>query len=208
MATFVAPPDLSPGDVLPAAQLDAINLALSASAANVVSAVDDIVRATASKTLDRIATGEKSGGVLNYKHISKSADQSISNNTFANDTHLLLPVGASEVWIVEGVLIVICTSATPDFKAQWTIPAGAAGGWKPLGGQDASAAAITNNGFPLTSGFDFAIGVSQYALISFQAYIANGATPGNLQLQWAQSVTNAAAMTMKKGSFLRCFKVT
>jgi hypothetical protein len=47
----------------------------------------------------------------------------------------------------------------------------------------------------------------QGEFVEWTGIIANGGTAGTVQLQWAQNTSNAANLTMKKGSYMMGAKV-
>ena len=112
---------------------------------------------------------------------------------------------ANEVWEFETYLMVTAGSATPDFKLAFTTPSGATLRWSASlytsagsaysGVITASAAAI---GFPTTGT------VTETVLV--KGIVVNGATAGNLQMQFAQFTSNAQAITVNQNSYMKASK--
>lgn len=133
--------------------------------------------------------------------IVKETDQTInSSDTLQDDNELLFAVGANEVWQFEGMLFV-STGTTPDFKLTFTGPSGAVGAF---GGEISGASSYS-------AMFSLALGTASGSLPGFAAgnfvrvfgAIHNGATAGNLTLQWAQFVSDAGDTKVLAGSYLK-----
>ena len=136
----------------------------------------------------------------------KTADEGVtSSTTLQNDNNLVINVGANEVWEFETYLMVTAGSATPDFKMAFTVPSGATLRWSASfytsagsaysGVITASASAI---GFPTTGT------VTETVLV--KGIVANGATAGTLQFQFAQNTSNNQAITVKQNSYMKASK--
>jgi len=138
----------------------------------------------------------------------KSADESVTSSTvLQDDDHLLLAVGINDIWYVRFAIYVIDnSSSTADFKWAFTWPSG-------------TTAAITNNSVNVGDTFSkqrsftaSGTGFSSDAALAGDTFIAEGVvtvggTAGNLRLQWAQSVSNASSVVVKKGSNITGFKL-
>lgn len=175
-----------------------------------VTTAGDIVYATGANALARLASGSVvSGGVGNYKHVVKSADESVTSSaTLQDDNHLLLAIGASESWFVEFFAMV--TPGAGDIRVSVTAPASAAGSftvvYRDVGGGLASV---------FTEDFGIALSAQDLGLLTTQpghaflmtAWVANSTNAGNITFQWAQGSSNGAATTVKAGSFMRCLRV-
>lgn len=132
----------------------------------------------------------------------KAADTSRnSTTTVTDDPDLLFAVAANEVWDFEAHLFVISADATPDFKFTCTGPSGStvtyAGIRQDDSGNATSIAATAGGTTTLVN-----MGSSQLNIITISGTCTNGATPGNLSIQWAQNVSNATNTTLKAGSFM------
>ena len=140
----------------------------------------------------------------------KSADQTSTITTFANDNHLVAPVKANEVWYLEAHLMADIPNAA-DMKAQWTTPAGTTGNWSVVaygaavgqfwvagtGTADIASAALlsiaTQQVFPGQGG-------ARQGIV-LKAIVAISSTAGNVQLQWAENAASGT-LTVFTNSFL------
>lgn len=134
----------------------------------------------------------------------KPADTSRSATVaLADDPHLAIPIGANETYAIFGMFKSSSTSATPDIKIAFTVPAGAAMDiiYHSNGGTltTFASAALRDSGQPSPP---IAIGASIINLIMFQGTVVNGSTPGFLKMQWAQNTSNATATTVTAGSYI------
>jgi hypothetical protein len=129
--------------------------------------------------------------------VVKTADEvRTSSAVLANDSQLLVPIGANENWVAHAVIEVTVGSATPDIQLQWAGPAGSAGRYVEVYNIASDSAIGTPNTFGMTT----------RAIMSFDIIIQNGATPGNLAFQWAQNTSSTDHTTIKKGSAVYAFK--
>lgn len=138
----------------------------------------------------------------------KSADQIVNNSTtLVNDTHLVFPVAASEVWMFNTWLM-FDGSATPDIKFHWTVPSSATMKWAPIGSDDASNfaswGAALNPALALlteSTTINFStIGVGTTMGLGFAAIATIAGVAGNVQLQWAQNFANATDTIVRANS--------
>lgn len=158
--------------------------------------------ATATLLLNGKSYDLSAGGGMSL--IVKEADETVNNSSaLQNDDELLFAVAANEVWQFEGVLIVNST-ADGNFKMAFVGPSGAVGAW--------GAEMITNDTTPTASqGLANALGSSDIAVYAntlprifrFWGGIHNGATGGNLTLQWAQNTAHASNTSVLAGSYIK-----
>jgi hypothetical protein len=138
----------------------------------------------------------------------KLADTSRTNNTLADDPHLAIPIGANETYAITGMFKSSSTSATPDLKIAFTVPAGGTLDiiYFSNGGTLATftTAALRDSG---VAGPVIPIGVSIIDNVMVSGTVVNGGTPGFLTLRWAQNTTNATATTMTAGSYLAATRI-
>jgi hypothetical protein len=131
----------------------------------------------------------------------KEADESVtSSTTLQNDDELWFAVAANEVWQFEGSMF-IDTISSADFRFAVTGPSGAVG---------RVFAAYSD-----TAAFDAHVGAGDLGdtidlqtantgtLVRFWGGIHNGANAGNLQVQWAQRVSQGTATTVHAGSYIK-----
>lgn len=152
------------------------------------------------------------GQQLNAEHLNgilplcafKSADESVSNNTYQNDDHLVVAVEANRDYIVE-VLLLFTGGATGDAKWQFTMPAGAVLTWGiytiDTGGTIATVG-NSNQSSPAGNSQTGTVGTSTYRATFIRGTLEVGGTAGNFQLQWAQNTTDATATVLRRGSHL------
>lgn len=135
--------------------------------------------------------------------VRKSTNQSISSNTtLQNDSQLSLSLQPG-MYIVEGLVIASSTSATPDLKVAFTAPTGSdlnLGYMEGLG---------TSAGMLLTSGATsdrISLSPNTPVPVMVRGTIVIN-TAGNLQLQWSQFTSNANAVNVAKGSYLKVTQI-
>jgi hypothetical protein len=139
----------------------------------------------------------------------KAADLPRSNTTtVANDGDLLIPVVANGSYIfLAGLFATGAAISTGDIKVTFTWPSGS-GKWGSAG--LATGSAVPNWNGARTSSGATPVGFGVNGASSSTAWIfgtlLNGATPGNLQLQWAQNTSNATATTLQAESFLAAIR--
>jgi len=136
--------------------------------------------------------------------IHKTADQIVNNsNVLVNDTHLLFPVGANEVWSVF-LYCRVLTTAAADFKYAFAVPAG---GSLPF---TANHLFMTWGGAFLNNILSREFAVQQqpavqatvdWVLLVWGVYIG-GANAGNVQFQWSQQAAEATNTTVYKDSYI------
>jgi len=126
----------------------------------------------------------------------KAVDETVNNSSvLQNDDDLLFSVLANEKYAVE-LHLNISTGATPDWKANWTKPAGAT---------VTHCMAYNNTGtFQDWKTTDLGIvssGSGAEAIHIWAAVIVGG-TAGTIQFQWAQDTANASNTIVKAGSYM------
>ena len=161
----------------------------------------DVEEITLGSGLTMTATSLSASGGPTLDH--KTADESATtDDTLSADTHLALVMAANDIWAFEYVLFIESASATPDFKFDFTIPAGASikYSWTSMdqastsGGADASDIAGTDMVVTLAAG--------ELMVVNIKGVVVQGTNAGNLQLNWAQNVSDGTATTVYKGSYL------
>ncbi len=127
--------------------------------------------------------------------VVKTSDETVTSNiTLQNDDELLLPVVANKRY---GWLAGIQRGghATVANKITWVVPAGATGQWGAVGqgwsDKSEDYATSANSAISTTDSMNLMMGT-----------IDTAATPGNLQFQFAQAVSNGTPVTIKAGSWL------
>ena len=129
-------------------------------------------------------------------------DQVVNNSEVLVDAPaLVLPVGASEVWIVDIVLFVSSPSTTPDIDWLFTVPGGASLVVLDHYGSDMSWPAIV-----ATAELPLANVKPATQFMRTRAVYIGGATPGNVQFRWAQTVATVEDTVLRANSMLVCIK--
>lgn len=210
------------------AELDA---AISAGGipATIFDAKGDIIAATAADTASRLAvgadgdvlvadSGEATGlkweaaGSSGEQLVRKTATESVTSSTaLQDDDELLIPAGANEVWALDFVLYTDGATAG-DIKATVVGPAGATGTVSVQGpgtGATTFADHLTNE---QSAGLGTAppagtLGAGNPTRVSVRALVVNGATAGDVKLQWAQNVSNGTATRVLANSHLIAHRI-
>lgn len=130
----------------------------------------------------------------------KTADQAVtSSTTLVDDAHLSASVEANAVYKV--ILALNATGATAgDIKLAWSVPSGSdtGGRWLqgPAASQDPASPALMEVRAALWA-TERSYGMSGTAAsIIEHGLLQTGATPGTLQLRWAQNNSNGTATTV------------
>lgn len=137
----------------------------------------------------------------NSGYVRKSADESVTSSaTLQNDDELLLAIAANETRIFD-LHVAYVGGTTGDFRFGFTFPSGcnlylSATSYDTTTTQQSSVSSGA-------SGTASALGATTAVLFHARGVVMNGATAGNFQFQWAQSVSNGTATTVKAGSTLR-----
>jgi hypothetical protein len=199
------------------------DVTITNSMATAITTAGDLIKGTGSGTFNRLGIGS-TGQVLTVtsgapawetlptiptiKTVRKSADQSVtSSTTLVNDTHLKFAVASNETYIFQLWLYTYAADGTPDIKLTCAGPSGSTVLWS-------SSQVIFNAGGSTTLTVVNTSGVTADLFVdanlrAIQLYgtIANGATAGDLQFQWAQNTSSANSTTVKAGSSIFGIKV-
>ena len=157
-----------------------------------------------------ILTAEKLNQRLPYR-VDKTAPQSVtSSTTLVNDGDLTVPVEANAIYEVEA-LILASGDTAGDIRVAWTIPSGAATAGRVCIGPQLGMTAATNTAMVDISrnwATQQTYGVSTSTVgILEKGTLTTSATPGNLQMQWAQGTSSATATNVESGSWLRIQRI-
>lgn len=135
----------------------------------------------------------------------KPADETRTNNTITNDSDLLVAVTANTDYLIECHMYYSAATNVPDFKAQLIVPAGATLLFAELGAGSASTsstASMSTRALPdATNSIAGTIGATSMAWRA-RGILRVGAAAGNLQVMWAQNVTDANGTTLLANSWL------
>lgn len=211
--SWTAPRTWPAASIITAAQLNAhIRDNLLETMTAKVTAAGDIAYATGAHALARIGLGEVAGNVGNPKTVLKTADTARNTTTtLADDTGLVFPVGANETWVFDAV-VYYDGPAAADFKGGWYGPTGVTGsqvatymGLNPLG-YLIGTNPLTTSAPSVVAECD-AAGITILFRMVWHVNVVNGANAGNITFQWAQNTSNAGTTTVRKGSYIRGYKV-
>lgn len=139
----------------------------------------------------------------------KAADQTVNNSiVLVNDSDLVVAnLLANATYVFRGYIIYSSTTATPDMRMAFTIPAGAAMNWNP-NGMDTT---TTSDSGPVrmsssTGGTTLFKSVGTVAATDVVALpsgiVAVGATPGSLQFMWCQNAATVENTIVRANSWL------
>ena len=143
--------------------------------------------------------------------VRKTSDQSVTSSTvLVDDTALVLPLLANEVWQYK-FFVVYGAGTTGDIKLGWTFPT--AGDLRMSGpAANDSGGTLTYNIFstttsPTTARNYAGAGTAAYTSLPFEGVFVNGANAGNLTFQFAQNTSDATSTTVKANSTLWAVKL-
>ncbi|MGW5259702.1 hypothetical protein ACWEQG_01925 [Microbispora sp. NPDC004025] len=138
----------------------------------------------------------------------KTVNESVaSSTTLQNDDHLLVNVAPGAVYLVQCFVWVSNSGANAGMKASWYGPSGATMTWTT---QVPHTSAPDNVSNPISVNAFIAIGdagdiripsVTDSAAV-LQGLLQTAGSGGTFGLRWAQSSSNASAVTVKAGSHL------
>lgn len=136
----------------------------------------------------------------------KTEAQAVSNSTTLVDAAgLSFSVGANETWVVT-FTIALSFSALGQVRVAVAAPSGATGS---VGAELISSGLVPVRG--LTTSFGSAISLDSTTgvagVVIIRATVVNGATPGDIKLQFAQKLSDAGATTILADSSLTAVKV-
>ncbi len=146
--------------------------------------------------------------------IYKAATESVTNSTLINDAFLKFNLNANEKWQfefhayydnnggnIDNIRMALTGPATPtNLIYNMMINDNLA---NPTSAQSSLSygSVITGSGSPGT------VGTTNPGTLIIKGVVENGATAGNLQLQWAQNSTNATAIRVLRGSYLKMVRL-
>jgi hypothetical protein len=156
------------------------------------------------------SAGAQVGDLIDFKFVRKSSDQSVTSSTaLVVDSELIFAIGANETWQFELVILHLGAEAG-DFKMAVKGPSGVAGIWSAFGAITVAVSGAYNLNAGARSTWDnsatLAFGNQGASALSASANVKgvarNGATPGNIELWWAQNTSDATGTTIKTDSYL------
>ena len=148
-------------------------------------------------------------------NVVKYYDETVtSSTTLQNDNELIIKLPSNSLFEVELVLIYSSGSATPDLKVAWSV----SGDYEVFSDGRVTISAATGT----TVYTDCALQMNNYALVTsvLMGTVATGEMPHyekiliktgdggcTLQMQWAQNTSDATAMQVDKGSYIKAIKL-
>ena len=135
-----------------------------------------------------------------------------ATTTLVNDPDITFSVVANARYTVQGLLLFSADPAA-DLKIGWTAPTNANFQWSMIGQPTTASAgsgSVITDGQDLTSTSFGLGGVTSNAKVmtaQLRGYLTISATPGTFALQWAQSISNAAATSLLAGTSVTLTRV-
>jgi len=170
----------------------------------VVTTLDGMLGGTLATALNLVVGGTAVPTIVKRKTANEFV---ASSTTLQNDDHLTFAIGANEEWVatIEAVWV---DDVAGGLVLGVSTPAGATNEFSGIitgSGRDGRITA----GQGISSGVGF-VGdttVEADGIARVTIWVLNGATPGNVTLQWAQAVSNGNQTGLLKGSFLVAHKI-
>jgi len=143
----------------------------------------------------------------------KSVDQAFSTTTMTNDTEMLIPLMANDHFVGRVFADIGDGLRATGVKVALTAPTGATGTYVAGLMLDNTGAGDVDMETASTMGqvLDFtAAGISTAlkGMMEIAFHVQNSTTPGNLQLQFAQSTASSTAVTVKTATQISAEKIT
>ena len=121
-----------------------------------------------------------------------------ANTTFGDVTGLNFSIAATKVWLF-WCSVYAKSGVTPGLKFRLTFPSGATGRWGVSRGTSEASGILTAVIAPGTTGND--------SIYMCTGLVVNSTTPGTMQVQAAQNVSNASDSTIYTNSHILAVKV-
>jgi hypothetical protein len=141
----------------------------------------------------------------------KTTDQSVSSNTNpAPDNQLVLGLGALKTYIIDGVIFAKSANATPDLKFDFSATSASV-----LTVGYIASDGTTGNSQNLSGGAllgsqntgTVSVGANTPIPIHISGTVVMSGSAGDMVFEWAQNTSNANAVTVMKGSYLRAQEI-
>jgi len=147
---------------------------------------------------------QEPGGNDYFAVIVKQTDESLADSTtLQDDDELKVTLEANKVYSWEARIFITADSNTPDIRWAMDAPAGATIRYNDVG-WDSDRAFLTGDGIV---GDDYLGGIgARETTFELHGYVIMGGTAGDLQFQWAQAISHADNVTVKKGSSLKVWE--
>lgn len=151
------------------------------------------------------------------KIVIKKTDENVSSSaTMQADDELYMYLPPNKIFEISSKIIADSSSATPDIRVEYIVT----GDYTQLTGRFAIAPPTnitdvldSNTKYGYWSGLNFDAthgidGTGNESIIDEYFYISTGNSGCKVQMQWAQSTSNATATTVKAGSYLKATEVS
>jgi hypothetical protein len=135
----------------------------------------------------------------------KAADETVTSSTaLQDDDDLYFSLNANEDCIFEFVVFFYTADANPDIKVAVTASAGVSNIRYSVQFMDASPTDVADGSIQTASGGsdDHDYAGSCESVIYIRGSVENAGAANTISLQWAQRVSNAAATTVREGSYV------
>ena len=138
-----------------------------------------------------------------------AATSRTSNTTLTADPHLVAPMAANAMYDLT-CLLDYDSDAAADFKAQFTLPAGATMqyAWAGFTSSDVQTFNGTNSAATVVTVGGAGIGGANGRGIFILGSIVTSSTAGSLGVNWAQGSSVAIATTLHQWSYIKLFRVS
>ena len=136
--------------------------------------------------------------------VRKSVTETVNDSdVLQNDNELFFAIGANETWLIFFSILTFGVGSS-DIKIKWVAPSGASAD----GNHHVRSTADVLSLAYATIGASYSFGTSASVVrpVVGSLLLVNGATAGNLQLQWAQNVAAVTETQVLVGSYLAAFR--
>lgn len=152
-----------------------------------------------------LAAGALTATASTAAPVRATADQSVNNGgtgtTLTNATGLSFSIAANEEWVAEFYLDTGARLDLTGIKVAVTTPSGATQNFVADIICDITGAEFSKRTTASGTALDFTIAtIGTNGSIHCSLWVLNGATPGTVQIQFAQSTASATNLTIRKGS--------
>lgn len=145
------------------------------------------------------------GTYVRGRCVVKGSLQTVTGTTLTDDSELLFAIGANENWTGKIVLHADSTVNADTWKFTVTGPAGAAGLWNAVCTTRSDLLTRTDVGKALASASTGNYLANTGTIMSvIEFFVDNGATAGNVKLQWARN-SGTGDVRVHAGSYLLAF---
>lgn len=130
----------------------------------------------------------------------------ITSSAALQSVGLVSPIGANQVQLLK-YWIPFTVGATGGIRAQLVVPAGGTVFQATFKLFNNVAPSLTTSMQSASAAFTNAVANAGDSWLEIEAYILNGNTAGNVDLQMAQNTSDVLTLTIKRGGFLEVTKI-